>query len=321
MTNHSLPLTHLTEINTFLVIVEVGSFSLAAEKLGISRAHVSRQLKQLESQLNTQLLMRTTRTQRLTQEGEIFYGVCKASLSKIQDAIHCLHQIHEDMTGHIAINCVGGIIGEQVITQSLNHFIQQYPAINIELDFSSERIDMHRTKHDLVFRMGELEDSPFIARKIADVNIGLYASPNYIQQIGKPLHPKDLKQHNCLTGSIRQWQFIQASNSNIKESVEVKGQFVCKNGYALLHAALTGNGICRLPELYCLSHVTAGALIPIFDDWKIKSAPLHLLYHANKYQPLRLKKLIQYLLNELPKQFIPNKLDVAENQQTMRFTR
>ncbi len=304
MTNSTLPLTHLNEINTFLVIVENGSFSLAAEQLDISRAHVSRQLKRLETALNTQLLIRTTRTQRLTQEGEIFYAACKASLSTIQDSIYSLHQMHQDMSGPIVINCVGGIIGEQVITQVLNLFIRQHPKIDITLDFSSERIDMHRTKHDLVFRMGELEDSLFIARKIADVNIGLYASPDYIQQVGNPAQPSDLRHHNCLTGSIRHWRFVQLNNNEREEGVDVKGQFSCKNGYALLQAALAGNGICRLPELYCQPHVSTGALIPIFDDWKIKSVPLHLLYHANKYQPIRLKKLIEYLLKVLPNQLV-----------------
>lgn len=298
----------LADIRAFVYITEQGSFTKAAQQLNTSRAQLSRQLIQLEQQLGTQLLIRTTRAQRLTATGELFYNQCKHALAGIQDAIQIAQQDSQQLQGDIAINCVGGVIGEELIANSLSQFSQRYPAINITLDFSSTRVDLISESFDLVIRMGELADSGLIARKLTDIQVQVLASPTYLAKHDPILHPQDLQQHNCLTGSIKRWHFQQKGAAEREHEVLVKGNFSCKNGRALLRGAENGLGIVRLPTLYCQSSITSQALVPVFHreqaspNWQAPDVPLYLLYHRNPLQSQRLALLIAFICQHFENQ-------------------
>ncbi|NQZ39001.1 MAG: LysR family transcriptional regulator [Moritella sp.] len=296
----------LADIRTFVTIAEQGSFTKAAEVLQSSRAHVSRQLAQLEQQLGVQLIIRTTRAQRLTPVGEQFFQQCLNSLQTINQAVIAAKDDTEQLKGSICINCVGGVIGEDILTNIISEFNLQYPDIEVELDFSSPRVDLIAEAFDLVVRMGELEDSGLVARKLTDIKVQVLASPDYLAKHAVITHPKDLEQHNCLTGSIKRWRFHQKSrqhnNAPIHEvEIHAKGNFSCKSGRALINAAKNGNGIVRLPELYCDTEIKANTLAPALisgseqEQWHSPDVPLFLLYHRNRYQPARLKVLIDFI--------------------------
>ncbi|MCJ8348484.1 LysR family transcriptional regulator [Moritella sp.] len=296
----------LADIRTFVTIAEQGSFTKAAEVLQSSRAHVSRQLAQLEQQLGVQLIIRTTRAQRLTPVGEQFFQQCLNSLQTINQAVIAAKDDTEQLKGSICINCVGGVIGEDILTNIISEFNLQYPDIEVELDFSSPRVDLIAEAFDLVVRMGELEDSGLVARKLTDIKVQVLASPDYLAKHAVITHPKDLEQHNCLTGSIKRWRFHQKSrqhnNAPIHDiEIHAKGNFSCKSGRALINAAKNGNGIVRLPELYCDTEIKANTLAPALisgseqEQWHSPDVPLFLLYHRNRYQPARLKVLIDFI--------------------------
>ena len=275
------------DIKCFLVLVEEGSFTNAAEKLLCSRSQVSKQLSQLEASLGVSLLVRTTRTQHLTPSGELFYDKCKLSFNGIERAIDGVIESATQLSGEIKINCVGGFIGENIIGPLVADFMQAHPNINIVLDFSSRRVDLVSGEFDFVFRMGELTDSALIAKKLTDLTIGTYASPDYIKQFGKPQEPKDLADHKCIAGSMHTWTFLH-SDGQAKQDVIVKGDLECRNGRIMLHSALRGNGIIRVPEIYCVKELSEGKLIGIFDRWQPKSTPFYLLYLKDKNQPMRM---------------------------------
>ena len=296
----------LADIRTFVTIAEQGSFTKAAEVLQSSRAHVSRQLAQLELQLGVQLIIRTTRAQRLTPVGEQFFQQCLNSLQTINQAVIAAKDDTEQLKGSICINCVGGVIGEDILTNIISEFNLQYPDIEVELDFSSPRVDLIAEAFDLVVGMGELEDSGLVARKLTDIKVQVLASPDYLAKHAVITHPKDLEQHNCLTGSIKRWRFHQKSrqhnNAPIHDiEIHAKGNFSCKSGRALINAAKNGNGIVRLPELYCDTEIKANTLAPALisgseqEQWHSPDVPLFLLYHRNRYQPARLKVLIDFI--------------------------
>ena len=291
---------NLHEIRAFVAIAKMGSFSAAAIQLKISRAHVSRQLSQLESRLGTLLIIRTTRSQRLTPVGEVFYARCQAAFSEIEDAITTASHDSFLMEGTIKINSVGGIIGEELIANCLHRFCIQYPNIRIELDFSSERESLISSNFDIVVRMGALEDSQLIGRKLGVIKIGTYASPQYLVQHPALKHPRDLKDHPCLSGSVKKWRYCNQKGEFY--DVEISGNFQCKNGHVLLHAALQGNGICRLPELYCEKSKKSGQLLDVFSDWHIEEVPLYLLYHKNPYPPARFSLLIKHITTSISEQ-------------------
>ncbi|PKG81378.1 LysR family transcriptional regulator [Colwellia sp. 75C3] len=290
----------LSDIKTFVVLAEQGSFTKAGEKLACSRSHISKQLAQLESSLDVSLLIRTTRTQHLTPQGEAFYQRCKLSLNGISHAIDRVLESADSLSGKIRINCVGGYIAEEVISPLISDFMVEHPDINIELDFSSRRVDLVSGEFDFVFRMGELADSSLIARKLTDITINTYVSPKYLAKHGKPNDPKDLIKHRCITGSLKSWSFIN-SETKKKTDVMVEGNLTCKNGRVMISSAISGNGIIRVPELYCKTELERGLLEPLFTKWQVESTPFYLVYVQDKHKPMRLTAFKNYVVENFSK--------------------
>ncbi|MCK8044957.1 LysR family transcriptional regulator [Shewanella sp. 1CM18E] len=285
---------NLADVRAFTVIAEKGSFTIAAEKLGCSRSHLSKQLTQLERYLGVTLITRTTRAQRLTEQGQFFYERCRHALDVMEQAVAKTVDDAHNLQGKININCVGGYIGEEIVNQLVNDFMSQHPNIQIHLDFSSQRVDLVLDEFDLVFRMGELEDSGLVARKLMDIANCTLTSPDYIAKRGRPLHPKDLKNHSCITGSVYHWNYHRIANKSEKTEITIAGSFLCKNGRVMKSSALAGNGIVRLPEIYCSTELNSGALVHVFDEWTISDTPLYLLYSKDQFQPARLKQFIEF---------------------------
>ena len=154
---------------------------------------------------------------------------------------------------------------------------------------------------DLVFRMGQLEDSGLVARKLMDITNLTLASPKYLRSCGFPIDPKSLKSHQCITGSVSNWSFYHVDNCEHKLDVHINGVFRCKNGRAMKHSALAGNGVVRLPELYCSEELSQGELVSVFEDWRVADTPFYLLYHKDKFQPARIKKFISFTINNFMK--------------------
>ncbi|ACA84896.1 LysR family transcriptional regulator [Shewanella woodyi] len=292
---------NLADIRAFTVIAEQGSFTQAAEVLGCSRSHLSKQLLQLENLLGVSLITRTTRAQRLTEQGRFFFDSCQAALESIDQAVAVTVDNAQRLQGHININCVGGIIGEEIVTALVNDFISQYPDISVHLDFSSPRVDLVVDEFDLVFRMGELEDSAIVARKLMSIENMTMASPQYLAAHGYPNHPKDLKEHLCITGSIDHWLFEKRDDAKSKVEVAIKGGFKCKNGRVMKSAALADNGIVRLPRLYCPNELAKGELVSVFEDWRVADTPFYLLYCKDRFQPARLRAFISFTMKNFMK--------------------
>ncbi len=285
-----------SDIKSFLVLVEEGSFTKAAEKLLCSRSQVSKQLSQLEANLGVSLLIRTTRTQHLTPSGELFYDKCKLSFNGIEHAIDRTRESANQMSGKIKINCVGGYIGENIVGSLVANFMQENPDINVVLDFTSRRVDLISGEFDFVFRMGELTDSALIARKLTDLTIGTYASPEYVKQFGRPKEPKDLAGHKCIAGSMHAWKFLHNEDQS-KQEVIVKGDLECRNGRIMLYSALRGNGIIRVPEIYCGKELNEGKLVSVFDHWQPKPTPFYLVYLQDKHQPMRITAFKDFIVD------------------------
>lgn len=301
---------NLADIRAFVLTAKAGSFTCAAELLSCSRSHVSKQLLQLETTLGVKLITRTTRTQRLTDQGKVFFDQCERSLMIMDQAIEQVIDSAKVMKGSLKINCVGGYIGEEIITPLINDFIRKHSEVRVNLNFASKRVNLISGEFDLVFRMGHLEDSNLIARKVLDIAIVTVASPKYLQQYGYPNRPEDLKKHQCITGSVTHWSFNRIDKAAEEVDIAVTGSFQCKNGRAMVTSALAGNGIVRVPALYCMSELENGLLVPIFDTWQVPEIPLYLVYLQDKHQPERLKAFIEFACENVSK-YIPALLQGA----------
>lgn len=134
-----------------------------------------------------------------------------------------------------------------------------------------------------------------------DIEICTLASPSYLQGSGQLSHPKDLKQHQCITGSLNTWSYNSIKTPTTKVDVVVDGPFKCKNGRAMINSALVGNGIVRLPYFYCHQEIANGTLIPVFTDWAVAKSPFYLVYVQDKFQPARLKSFIEFVRANISK--------------------
>ncbi|MCL9773845.1 LysR family transcriptional regulator [Vibrio methylphosphonaticus] len=288
------PSVNLLDVRAFVLVANLGNFTKAAEALKVSRSHVSRQIQSLEKEMGVSLLIRTTRTMKLTQAGKALLASCDSALHSIDQAVHAAIDDIDTVKGRLNINCVGGYIGEELVAQYLSEFSLQYPDVSIELDFSSHRVDLLEEEFDIAIRMGDLPDANYVARHLIDIEMLTLASPNYLAKSAVVEHPRDLKRHNCLTGSVTKWQFVHR-DSEEKLETTIHGRLNCKNGRVLVNSAKLGLGIIRVPAMYCQPEVDSKQLVPVFDKWGIKPVPLSLIYHRDRYQPKRIKECVAFL--------------------------
>jgi len=291
-------MSQLDDLKAFVIIAKHGSFTKAAEILGCSRSHLSKQLNLLETQLGVSLITRTTRAQRLTEQGQLLFNQCQLAFNTLDTAVQMTMEQAHQLKGNININCVGGYLGEDIIAKLIARFIQKHPDIRVNLDFSSERVDLLSGQFDVVFRMGKLPDSGLIARKLMTITNGLFASPNYLRKYGSPAMPDELIRHQCITGSINHWLFQHGKKANVSQEVVVSGAIRCKNGRVIKNMAIANNGIARLPFYYCQEELKAQQLVSVFEDWKLADTPLYLIYHKDHFQAQRLKVFVDFIVTE-----------------------
>ena len=282
-------------IREFLAVVEVHSFSKAAEQLNISRARVSQIISRLEKDLGVQLLYRSTRSLSLSPAGETFYQLARQGVDQLEHAVLSAQNAHSSIGGQIRINSVGGLFGEEILAPILIRFMNENPKVEIELSFSSTREDLIESQYDLVVRMGTLSNSNLIGRKLTSYTNYLVASPTYFDSMPKLNSPKDLLDHTLINGSVKRWSFTHISSKE-KYELPVQGKLKCSNGHVVKLATLEGTGISRQPSYYVKQDIQSGRLIVLLPDWQLPNSDVTLLYPQSRNISLRVKALVHYLV-------------------------
>jgi DNA-binding transcriptional LysR family regulator len=284
----------------FTAVAESGNFTQAAKKLLISTAQVSRQVSELEQRLNTKLFYRTTRKVTLTEEGQLFYQQCRGILDGLENAERSLTNLQSTPQGKIKISAPV-TYGERHIIPLINQFLIQYPQVEIEVQLSNQRINLIEEGYDLAIRLGQLDDSSLIAKRISSRQHFLCASPSYIEQHGKPETINDLKHHNCLLGSADFWLFSdpKSKDKQTDKKIRVTGSLRCNSGLGLVDAALKGIGIVQLPEYYISEHIKRGELITLLEQQQREQEGIWALYPQNKYLASKVRLLIDFLQENL----------------------
>ncbi|GAA5217465.1 LysR family transcriptional regulator [Corallincola platygyrae] len=280
-------------ICAFIAVARSGSFSAAAEASGNSKSNLSQQVSQLEQLLNVQLLHRTTRQLRLTEIGQGYLEKCQIAVQQLSLATEWAIENRSKLAGEIKMNAVGGLIGEEVIAPLLIEFQQAYPDIDVKLDFSSQRVDLLSSPYDLVMRMGELEDSSLIARRLHTISTKYVASPSFLQRYGSIEHPSDLTHCPLIYGSVSEWRFHQGET---QVSVRAEQGFQIANGRVMLKAALEGQGIARLADVYVEPYLANGELLEVLPLWHPSDTRLSLVSPPARYQLNRVRALMDYLI-------------------------
>jgi len=278
-------------INEFVAVAETQSFSLAAKKLAISTAQVSRQITALEKRLQVKLFYRTTRKVSLTQEAQLFYQHCRQLLDGLDSAEQALTNLQNSPQGRIKLTAPP-TYGEQKILPLINDFSLLYQEIEVVTELTNSNLDLIEGGFDMAIRVGQLADSSLIAKKISQRTSYVCASENYLQQHGEPQSLADLKMHNCLLGTRDYWHF---SDQGKVKQLKVKGNLRCNSGLGLLDAALKGIGIVQLSD-YCLQpYIDSGQLMTILDQFREPAEGIWAVYPQNRYLSPKIRLLIDYL--------------------------
>ncbi|MGV3002654.1 LysR substrate-binding domain-containing protein [Vibrio sp. E150_018] len=274
-------------ISEFVAVAETGSFTLAAKHLSVSTAQISRQVNQLEKRLSVKLFYRTTRQVKLTDIGQNYFAQCQAILEQLKEAELSVTNLNHSLQGQLKVS-VPIAYGESHIAPLINDFCLLYPDLNIELWLTNQLVDLTEEKVDLAIRLGALDDSSMMAKKLRPRQQYLCASPKYLRQYGKPESLNDLKHHNCLVGTLDYWRFHN-------RKLTVNGSLKCNNGYALLDAALKGIGIVQLPDYYVESYLESGQLISLLPQHQTKNDGVWAVYPHNHHLSTKVRLLLDYL--------------------------
>lgn len=280
-----------TGIDEFISVIECGGFSAAAKTLGVSKAHVSKQVRQLEERLGTRLLHRTTRRQALTEAGDIFYRRCTQLAGELDELSAELGEAQETASGLLRVS-VGGAFAERYLAPACAEFMLQHPKIQIELIFDNRIVDLIQDSFDLAVRHGPLNKSGLVARQIAPRQLHICSSPAYLEQHGTPTRPEHLRNHNCLIGSSDHWLL---RNENGIRRIRVNGNWSSNNGMALLAAARAGLGLVQLPDFYVEDDLRTGRLQAVMESWALADVGVWTVYPHRRHLPAKVRLLVEHL--------------------------
>jgi LysR family transcriptional regulator for bpeEF and oprC len=291
----------LLSMQVFVEVVDCGSFTQAADVMGMSQASISSHVAQLERRLGMQLVERQRRSVKPTEEGLAYYDLCQRVLSEIGDTEALLAQSRHKPRGRLRID-VTVALACRLIVPVLPEFINRYPDITLELHHTSHLFDIKHESFDLLFRVGELPDSDLIARPISPMRLVLAASPAYLSKHGQPERPEDLLQHDCIgyiDPLIRRsvdWSFERDGE---KVTVSVGGHLACNEGESQKAAAVAGLGIVLAPAYELRRSVKAGELIIVMPEWT-SFTHFFIAYPLNRYLSRRVRTFMDFVIEKYP---------------------
>jgi len=289
-------MSEMDDLAAFAVLIEAGSFTLAAQQLGCSKGQLSKRISLLETRFSVVLLQRTTRRLSLTAAGAALLPQAQALVVQVEKARQALARLKDDMAGPVRMT-VPVSLGETFFDGLLLEFSGQYPEVQIELDLSNSYRDLSRDGFDLAIRSDVNNDDRLVARPLLAWHEMTCASPAYLEQFGEPLTPQALADHRCLLNSHysgrEEWLYHQQHELM---RVRVSGPFA-SNHYSLLKkAALAGAGIARLPSYLLQAELAGGRLRWLLRDYQTRSMPMYLVHAYQGGLPKRTQVLADYLI-------------------------
>ena len=292
LTNMSI----LTYLETFSAVVENGSFTAAADALGISKPVVSKQVSLLEQHLGVQLLHRTTRRLRLTHAGEVFASYSQRIMSDVREAEQSVLPLQSEPQGRLRILSPESL-AMSLLPEVLLRFQQQFPKIELDIHVSGRLVNLVDEGIDVALRVGKQEDSSLIERLLMPCGLHACASPEYLQKHGKPEHPGELETHNCLIYSQRPnpdtWLFRDDQGKEIR--MKVNGNLRSSMGKILMNAAENGNGIFIGPTFMIASALKEGRLEAVLDQYTPMTTGLYVVYPKSKLVSAKVRAFVDFV--------------------------
>ncbi len=292
-------MNNLNEIAAFVAVVRHGGFTMAAKELAEPKSTLSRKVSQLESRLGASLLVRTTRSIRLTDAGQKFYDECSRILMEIEEAEKQLEPHQQSAAGTVRISAPVEV-GTHLLPEIMTELSEKYPQIQIQLDLSDRYVDLFREGFDLALRAGDLKDSSYKVKKLGLSFFALFASPTYLNKYGIPKNPKEVCEHRCIVFSpeFRELPWIVA-NKGKKEKIIVTSKLHVNSLSMAKNLAMAGAGICYVPNHLVTSCLANQELVPVLPDWVGDAKPYYLVFPPVKILPLRTRLVLDFLAQKL----------------------
>ena len=289
------------ELTVFVQVVENGSFSRAAKQLAMANSAVSRVVKRLEEKLGVNLINRTTRQLRLTEEGSQYFRRVQKILQEMAAAEAEMLAVHEVPQGVLRVDSAMPMVLHLLVPLAAK-FNERYPHIQLSLASSEGYINLIDRKVDIALRAGELDDSGLRARHLFDSHFRVVASPEYLAKHGLPQSTEDLANHQCLgftePTSLNIWEVLDAQGNPYK----ISPHFTANSGEILRSLCLSGCGIACLSDFLVDNDIAEGKLIPLFiEQTSNKTLPFNAVYYSDKAVNLRLRVFLDFLVEELGK--------------------
>ncbi len=283
----------LANMIAFVTVAETGSFSKTADRLHIAGSVVSKRIKDLEAYLGTQLLRRTTRRIALTEAGYAYADHAKKFLDNLAEVEENLRFRNENPVGEIRITAPSGF-GNKFLGPALAGFLETFPDVTVTLSLDDRKVDLAAEGFDLAIRIGAVEETGLIMKKLAQSRRIVVASPAYLQQHGRPATPEDLARHNCMSGcgEGKVWPFQKDGRTFTQRT---DGRFVAGSDTLLCEAAVRGCGIALLPSFIAGVHVVAGELQPLLEEFESPPLAIQAVYPERRFLGAKTRKLIDHL--------------------------
>lgn len=286
----------LPYLETFAAVVDKGSFTAAAAALGVSKPVVSKQISQLEKYLGVQLLHRTTRRLHLTEAGDVFARYAQRIVAQAREAEQSVLPLQREPQGILRISAPESL-AMSLLPETLLEFQRCFPKVGLDVRVSGRFVDLLEEGIDVALRVGELEDSSLIARRLMDCRFHVCAAPEYWKRHGAPAHPNELRRHNCLIYSqspkADTWFFRDKNEEDI--GVKVKGSLRSDAGKLLLDAALDGQGVLIGPTYMIAKAMREKRLEQVLEDFYRPATGLYAIYPHSKLVSSKVRAFIDYL--------------------------
>lgn len=279
-----------------VAVMESGSFSAAAERLGTSSGQASKLIAKLESELGVQLLKRNTRALYPTEVGQAYFDRVKGILEDFDALDASVRHASGKPSGRLKLTAPLSF-GTTMLAPAFIDFAEEFPEIALDVHFSDRTVNIVDEGFDVALRIGKLSDSNLIARRLSDIRIVIAASEHYLAQHGTPTDFRQLTQHQCVIDTNFRdpfnWQF--SARDGTVHSVSVQGRLRFSNAEACLSAGIAGLGIARLPTFIAGAPLRAGTLIPLLRHQEAPPLGLHAVYPPARHLAHKVRALIDFL--------------------------
>ncbi|KVN57781.1 LysR family transcriptional regulator [Burkholderia ubonensis] len=286
-------------MQAFARIVEAGSFTKAADTLHMSRTTVTQLVQQLEARLRVKLFNRTTRKVVVTADGAAYYERVVRLLADMDDAETSLSVASASPRGRLRVD-VPSPFARLILIPALPAFHARYPDIQLDMGVSDRVVDVVAENVDCVVRGGEPADRSLVARRVGDLRLGVYASPDYLARAGTPSHPDELEDtDHRIVGFLwaRTGKALPFAMECNGERVNVRGRYVLAvdDGNAYLEAGLAGLGILWLPDYMAAAYRARGELVPLFERWRLEPMPMYVAFPPNRHVSAKVRVFVDWI--------------------------